>query len=1185
LVLSCQRDKDILNSGIILKSENLNNFFYWFKHNFSVFCGIMLLGYIGTLLNIPPSTASPIWPPAGLALAAMLVYGKVIIPGLFLGSFLVNTYSFLIFSTVESLAPAFITAAVSSLGLSLQASLGAYLVNKYLGKDNPLIEDSKIIYFFVLAAPVSCLTSATVGIIAIFIQGYLSIEDFLLSWLTWWLGDCIGVIIFTPIILAFIAKPKTLWKVRRKLVSYPLLCLFIVVVSMFQYNQKQETTRIASVFERQVNKFHWLLSNEILQHVKTNQVLKSFYDSSQFITEKEFELFTRPFITNKQNIQALEWISYVTSEHRKEYEQAESGKKIILELTQQNEMKPAKEKAEYFPVTYVQPLDTNQQAIGFDIGANPIALKAILEAKETAETVVSDPVQLIQDLDKKMGFVLYSPVFHKNKFDGKNNNLKGFTATVFSIDDEIKNIEIEFPDVHLNIKIHQKNKKLYSNFIETKVTELNLFSLQNTKQIEVANHIWTITYQPSADFYHNQLSLTIWWIFLGGFIITGLTAIGLLMLSGRTLRTEELVRRRTKDLAKSEERWQFALEGNRQGVWDWNVLSNEVFFSTSWKEMLGYKESEIGNSLDDWDKRLHIDDKEQSYFKLERHFNGIIPFYENEHRMLCKDGSYKWTMGRGMVVSWTNDHKPLRMIGTMTDITEQKKAKEALELSEELFRTMFEEAPLGVALIDSLNGKIYQVNTRFAEISGRTRGEMHYIDWMSIIHPDDVQEDLDNMALLNAGKIPGFNMITRYQHPDGVYVWVNMTIAPMTVVDKNCPRHLCMIADISEQRQTEEALRRAQKMDAVGQLTGGIAHDFNNILNIILGNIELLNHSLVVDEKAQKRLNTISKSAKRAATLTKQLLGFTRQKAVQVIRTDLNKVISEMDNMIARSVTPEVDVQYLLTDNLWLTEIDQGDFEDALLNLIINARDAMGGRGKLILETENRILDTKYCTLNPDVNPGDYVQLAISDNGEGMSSEQQEHIFEPFFTTKLQGQGTGLGLSMVFGFCQRSKGLIKVYSEPGIGTTFRLYLPRLKAGEQELETNSIEGEVLPKGSETILVVDDEEELLELIQFSLESQGYKVVTAVNGKQALEHLRIEPNIDLLFSDVVMPGGMNGYELAEQASVINTNLKVLLTSGFTQKGLAVNGQARFDANLLSKPYTQAEVVLKVRALLDEQ
>ncbi|MCP3671906.1 MAG: bacteriohemerythrin [Gammaproteobacteria bacterium] len=392
-----------------------------------------------------------------------------------------------------------------------------------------------------------------------------------------------------------------------------------------------------------------------------------------------------------------------------------------------------------------------------------------------------------------------------------------------------------------------------------------------------------------------------------------------------------------------------------------------------------------------------------------------------------------------------------------------------------------------------------------------------------------------------------------------------------------------MILDITRRKQTEQALRRAQKMDAIGQLTGGIAHDFNNILGIIQGNLDLLKNQIKDDEKASKRVDTIRKSAQRAADLTKQLLGFSRRRAVEVSITNINQMIGELESLMARSVTPEVEVEYYLADDLWPTEIDPGDFEDALLNLVINARDAMPGGGKLILETSNCTLDAVYCAQNPGIKPGEYVQLMVSDSGDGIPNEQQEQIFEPFYTTKKPGKGTGLGLAMVYGFVQRSGGHIRVYSEPGIGSTFRLYLPQAKGQAQPTKTAPKPQEILPRGREVILAVDDERELLELAKTSLEVLGYQVVTANNGQQALEQLANKPDIDLLFSDVVMQGGMNGYELAEQATAKHPGLKILLTSGYTGKALSSDDPAQYN-NMLSKPYSQSELAQQLRTLLGE-
>ena len=422
-------------------------------------------------------------------------------------------------------------------------------------------------------------------------------------------------------------------------------------------------------------------------------------------------------------------------------------------------------------------------------------------------------------------------------------------------------------------------------------------------------------------------------------------------------------------------------------------------------------------------------------------------------------------------------------------------------------------------------------------------------------------------------------------HKDGHNIATNFSTTTLHTTEGGVLESVAFVTDLTEQKIAEKALRRAQKMDAVGQLTGGIAHDFNNLLAVILGNLGLLRKQISEDEKAVERMDAMKKAGQRAANLTKQLLGFSRSKAQQQSVTEINRVIRDMDSLISRAMTPEIEVIHNFADGLWLAEIDPGDFEDTLLNLTINARDAMSGHGQLMIETRNVSVDAVLCVNNPGAKPGEYVELAVSDSGEGIPQERQEHIFEPFYTTKEQGQGTGLGLSMVFGFVKRSRGYINVYSEPGIGTTFRLYLPRAVGKEKFPGLNEEKVETLPQGQETILIVDDEEGLLDLAKELLETQGYRVLTANDGKGALERLNIEPTINLLFSDVVMPGGINGYELAEQATASRPGLKVLLTSGYTERAASRHGQDSLMTNLLSKPYNHSELAKRVRGVLDQQ
>jgi len=344
-----------------------------------------------------------------------------------------------------------------------------------------------------------------------------------------------------------------------------------------------------------------------------------------------------------------------------------------------------------------------------------------------------------------------------------------------------------------------------------------------------------------------------------------------------------------------------------------------------------------------------------------------------------------------------------------------------------------------------------------------------------------------------------------------------------------------------------------------------------------------LERQQATDQKRQKRMDGIRQSAQRAVDLTRQLLDFSRRDGASTETVNINTVISEMKGLLSKSLTPQIDMQLQLSSDLWFADIDSGGLSDVLVNLIINAKDAMNSSGQLTIETKNCELDANYCHQNPDSIPGEYVEIAVSDNGCGISHEQQERIFEPFFTTKEQGKGTGLGLSMVFGFVQRSRGSIKVYSEEDIGTTFRLYLPRSKEKKQVVGIVNESVEDLPVGKETILVVDDEVDLMEIASESLTVLGYKTFTALSAEEALVILQNE-KVDLLFSDVVMPN-MNGFELAEAAVELNENLKVLLTSGYTKKAVASNGQSRFQSNLLSKPYTQLALAKAIRTTLDAQ
>jgi len=644
---------------------------------------------------------------------------------------------------------------------------------------------------------------------------------------------------------------------------------------------------------------------------------------------------------------------------------------------------------------------------------------------------------------------------------------------------------------------------------------------------------------------------------------------------------QEKIQQASHKLELDNIRRDMVLSVANDGIWDWDIEHDSFTLDDRYYTMAGYEPGEFPQAFEECTKRIHPDNVNYVIEQIEKHLAGEIGSFETEFRFLRKDGSYMWIRCRGKITSRDAQGKPLRFIGTHSDITERVHAEESLLANEKLYRNLIETTAAASWEIDIATQKFTYVSPQIELISGYPPEQWTDFDfWAQQIHPDD-RDYAINYCQSETEKGIEHSFEYRMLTANGGIVWIRDVVSVILEDEKPTTLRGYLI-DITEQKRTEETLRRSQKMDAIGQLTGGIAHDFNNILSIIIGNLSLLERDIPADEKTSKRINAIEHSAQRAINLTKQLLSFSSNDAGNIEVTNINIAIKNMRDLVSQSLTPQIKVEHYLADDLWLTEINPGDFEDALLNLILNARDAMAGKGKLVIETRNTFLDEEYCSLNPGTNTGDYIELAISDNGEGMPHDRQEKIFDPFFTTKEQDKGTGLGLAMVFGFVKRSAGNIKVYSEPGIGTTFRIYLPRANDADTTSESVSTDYEALPTGKETILIVDDEAALLTLAKEFLQSLGYTTLSANNGKRALGILAQQPNVDMLFSDIVMPG-MNGYELAETAIAEHPQLKVLLTSGYTEMAVARNGQERFNANLISKPYSQRELAQRIREILE--
>jgi len=371
-------------------------------------------------------------------------------------------------------------------------------------------------------------------------------------------------------------------------------------------------------------------------------------------------------------------------------------------------------------------------------------------------------------------------------------------------------------------------------------------------------------------------------------------------------------------------------------------------------------------------------------------------------------------------------------------------------------------------------------------------------------------------------------------------------------------------------------------MEAVGHLTGGVAHDFNNLLTVILGNAELMSER-ATDPKLREMAEVTISAAERGSELTGRLLAFARRKPLNPKPTNINQVLEAMQPLIRRTLPESTEIEFVLDPELGIADIDAGELDTALLNLFVNARDAIEDSGKLMIETANVVLDDDYAARHTEVEPGEHVMICVSDTGKGMDAETLRQVFEPFFTTKDVGKGSGLGLSMVFGFTKQSGGHIKIYSEPNEGTSVKLYFPRQSTGRPTDVKPSPEAQ-LKGGTEHILIAEDDDLVLQHLKKLLVSLGYRVSSAMSGSEALEVMQAHDDIALLLTDIVMPGGMNGRELAEKAQLTQPSLKVLFTSGYTENAIVHQGRLDPGVALLSKPYTRLELATKLRRVLDE-
>jgi two-component system, cell cycle sensor histidine kinase and response regulator CckA len=644
-----------------------------------------------------------------------------------------------------------------------------------------------------------------------------------------------------------------------------------------------------------------------------------------------------------------------------------------------------------------------------------------------------------------------------------------------------------------------------------------------------------------------------------------------------TLYQQLQIHRMRRKLIRGEQLFRLISENAADMIAVVDMDGKRVFNSFSYEKVLGYSLEELQKSSSF--EQIHPDDREKvTQAAEEARRTGVgKPL---EYRVRHKDGTWRVLESTASVIRNAKG-EPENLVIVNRDVTERRRSAEALRQSESSFRSVVEDAPYGIYRA-SLSGELVLVNSALEKMLGySSQEELLRTNLAAGVYRYSAEHQKLNETLLQQESFKDIEV--EWKRKDGALLTVRCSGCPIKDETGAVAYVEVFAEDVTERRTLERQLRMAQKMEAVGRLSGGIAHDFNNLLGVIIGYSQVLKRSLGSEHASFEYAQEIEKAGQRAVSLTRQLLAFSRQQVLEPVVLNLNTLVSDMEKMLPRLIGEDIALKLDLDASLSQVKADPSQIEQVLLNLAVNARDAMPDGGKLLVQTANVTLDAAYANNHPGSRPGSYVMLRVTDTGTGIDPEIQSQIFEPFFTTKERDKGTGLGLATVYGIVKQSGGYIAVDSEKGKGASFSVYLPRLEQPATQAIAPLAASPVNTRGTETILLVEDADPLRKLAEMFLKESGYRILSAADGQQALEIARQHFGpIHLLLTDVVMPG-MNGRVLGERLAPSQPGMKVLYMSGYTDSFIAGHGVLEAGTQLLHKPFTQETLTRKVRDVLD--
>ncbi len=648
----------------------------------------------------------------------------------------------------------------------------------------------------------------------------------------------------------------------------------------------------------------------------------------------------------------------------------------------------------------------------------------------------------------------------------------------------------------------------------------------------------------------------------------------------------------------NEKRLQLALRSGGYALWDHNYQTGETYNSIEMLEVFGQGDGEL--NFHTFNSLIHPEDAEKSIDQKIKNAPFGDDIFQTRYRVKTKAGNYSWIETAAGLLRDPATGKPTKVVGLCRNIDDQMITLDRLKNSELMLKRTQAVSHLGSFKLRVESG-VSRLTAEMAALVGLANAMVHpNLDtFIKMIEPGDREKFVEGIELAKLGNQIK-NLEIAVKKKSGELEYFQVTMDPERGSNGQIEAIFGACQCVTERKALENKFQQAQKMEAVGQLTGGIAHDFNNLLMVVMGNLQLVEQLVKDDERALKRIRAAIEASEKGSDLTRRMLAFSRQQTLQNKELEVNTLLINMKDMLQQAVSATIDLKIIPTEDLWPVKADQTMLETAILNLTINARDAMAPKGgSLIIESQNRSLDDVYANANEEVTPGDYVEISVTDSGMGIAPENIEKVFQPFFTTKGPEAGSGLGLSMIYGFVKQSGGHVKIYSEVGHGTSVKLYLPRLKSISKidvikrpaelqehlmrELGATTIEtAPTAPARKLKVLVVEDNNSVREVAAAMIDEMGFETLTATNGHEGLKMIDDHRDIDLVLSDVIMAGGMNGPELAAKAIKLRPELKILFMSGYAPGSVRQMQDLPDTIELVNKPFTRNDLTEKVKKAL---